>query len=85
MNRDNWTCQICGTTKNSLTVHHFYYTPYKKAWEYDDDVLVTLCNSCHEVAHNEIPKISSLIAFSIVRNRKSFIDVNECLKVGGFL
>lgn len=85
MERDNWRCCLCGTDKNSLTVHHLYYASSKKPYEYDDDALVTLCKDCHATAHNEISKISSLIAFSVLRERKDFIEVNECLKNGGII
>lgn len=85
MQRDNWRCTLCGTNKNSLTVHHLYYAYGKKPHEYDDESLVTLCRDCHETAHNEVAKISSLIALSVLKHRKTFIDVNECLKNGGII
>ena len=49
LERDNFTCQECGDKKNTLHIHHKYYLPNKKAWEYPDTALFTLCESCHEL------------------------------------
>ena len=85
MQRDAWRCQLCGTDKNSLTVHHLYYIKNKKPHEYDNEALITLCKDCHEATHNEIAKISSLISWSIVKKGKSFNQVNDVLKTGGLI
>lgn len=37
-----------------LTVHHKHYILQHKAWEYDDNDLVTLCNECHTRLHHAI-------------------------------
>lgn len=34
-----------------LNVHHKYYIEKRKAWEYDNKVLITLCENCHKVEH----------------------------------
>ena len=47
LNRDNFTCQDCGDTESQLQVHHKSYVFGNKAWEYDNDNLVTLCETCH--------------------------------------
>ncbi len=49
LERDNFTCQECGSDKNTLHIHHKYYLPNKKAWEHPDTGLVTLCKTCHEI------------------------------------
>lgn len=48
MSRDNFTCQICLDTEETLNVHHKSYDKNVKAWEYGNDRLVTLCETCHE-------------------------------------
>ena len=48
--RDMGMCQHCMTSKN-LDVHHKYYLEGKKAWEYPDAALLTLCRSCHSNFH----------------------------------
>ena len=48
LQRDNFTCQHCGSTEKSLQVHHLRYQKWKKPWEYDNSELLTLCHRCHE-------------------------------------
>ncbi len=50
--RDKYECRICGATKTQLDVHHLRYIMGRKAWEYDDGDLVTLCHKCHEELHS---------------------------------
>ncbi|MBP6234848.1 MAG: hypothetical protein KA270_00855 [Saprospiraceae bacterium] len=35
----------------NLHIHHLYYQINKKAWEYPNDALQTLCWECHELLH----------------------------------
>lgn len=52
MERDSFTCQSCGKKENvTLNVHHAYYEKGMKPWEYDDIMLVTLCEECHTQKH----------------------------------
>lgn len=46
--RDNWCCQKCFDDESTLTVHHKRYIPDRKPWDYPDELLITLCESCHE-------------------------------------
>jgi len=47
LERDEFTCQICFNTENTLHVHHCYYSKGRKPWEYEDSSLKTLCADCH--------------------------------------
>lgn len=47
MDRDEWTCRHCGTTTDTLTVHHTVYWRNREPWDYNDDELITLCEQCH--------------------------------------
>ncbi|TWI01242.1 hypothetical protein IQ05_00815 [Flavobacterium tiangeerense] len=54
-----------------LNIHHKYYQLGKKAWEYEDNALITLCNICHKNEHknNKIPKLnqeSKIIGYSVL-------------------
>lgn len=49
--RDGNACRFCGAKDVVLNVHHLEYRPFCKAWEYDNDLLVTLCRKCHEKQH----------------------------------
>ena len=56
--RDAEKCIICGNT-TSLEVHHRQYhylnqsKTFKAPWDYDDHLLITLCNSCHQRGHRK--------------------------------
>jgi len=40
-----------------LEVHHLYYIWKKFPWEYNKSALITLCDNCHELQHQQITKI----------------------------
>lgn len=54
MQRDNFVCSrcLCDNYENQLEVHHIKYLKNKKAWEYPDYFLVTLCRDCHQLEHD---------------------------------
>ena len=61
-----------------LNVHHKYYVLGKKPWEYEDNALVTLCESCHQKRHEKpIPKYKSLLDKDLVGY------CNPCDRCGG--
>ena len=45
--RDEWACQVCFDSENTLNVHHRWYENDREPWEASDDALVTLCEDCH--------------------------------------
>jgi len=47
MERDGFSCRICGAEERTLNVHHKIYYKGRHPWEYHDDELVTLCEECH--------------------------------------
>ena len=51
MERDNHRCMICGEDSVLLNVHHLRYRKDAEPWEYDDRELVTLCEDCHKMVH----------------------------------
>ena len=48
MSRDNFKCCNCGTDKVNLQVHHLDYYDYKRPWDYPENLLITLCEKCHQ-------------------------------------
>ncbi len=56
--RDNNKCINCGST-NLLQVHHKQYHirresgNFKKPWEYNENLLITLCSNCHHLGHEK--------------------------------
>lgn len=51
LQRDKFTCQICGDKKTELHVHHIAYLKGRMAWDYSDKLLATVCSECHESIH----------------------------------
>jgi 5-methylcytosine-specific restriction endonuclease McrA len=54
--RDLNQCVICKSS-NTLQVHHRQYhflrrlNEFKNPWEYDNNLLITLCETCHNRGH----------------------------------
>lgn len=48
LSRDEFSCQLCYDTSTTLHVHHRLYIKGNEPWEYDEKLLVTLCETCHE-------------------------------------
>jgi|SRR5690554_5054479 len=54
--RDQHKCIICHSV-NSLQVHHRQYhfsrtlNSFKNPWEYENHLMVTLCENCHQKGH----------------------------------
>lgn len=48
-NRDSWECQVCTEAGKTLAVHHKKYVPGRNPWDYDDNLLTTLCEPCHKL------------------------------------
>ena len=87
MQRDNFTCRICGKQAadgTTLNVHHIQYRRGAKPWEYDDNELVTLCEYCHKKEHDDIKsviydlKIGDFITYyhSDFKNSGVIYDIN---------
>lgn len=61
LQRDDFTCQICGCKDKMLHVHHTAYERNKMIWEYPDEMLITMCNECHSLEHNMDNLITKLL------------------------
>jgi 5-methylcytosine-specific restriction endonuclease McrA len=48
MANDNWACTLCGDTASELMVHHKDYISNTNPWDYPDNLLTTLCSTCHQ-------------------------------------
>lgn len=59
--RDEWTCQSCGSKDNNLQVHHLKYFTGLEPWEYEPHYLVTYCETCHNTEHHRDQISESLI------------------------
>lgn len=50
LQRDNFTCQLCGDAETELHVHHQSYVKGCQPWEYDLPNFTTYCKHCHAAA-----------------------------------
>ena len=65
MERDGWKCTSCGCGEGvTLNVHHTYYERGRAPWEFEDDSLITLCETCHGLLSGAIKEISRHISFA---------------------
>jgi 5-methylcytosine-specific restriction endonuclease McrA len=55
LERDNWTCQICGKTilEIQLHVHHMDPVAQNPMFQNDMDSCITLCKGCHGMVHKQ--------------------------------
>ena len=71
LNKYDFQCRLCYDRESTLVVHHKYYLPKLKAWEYPNDCYICLCEDCHTKIHaaikNEDIMNQTLIKFLIKR------------------
>lgn len=75
MQRDDFTCQICGAKDKTLHVHHTTYIQGRSIWEYPDKMLITLCEDCHEIEH----KLNTFIPDWIKQLKEDGITATELM------
>lgn len=63
LNRDKFQCVLCGNDNETLHVHHKIYKSGKKPWEYENSLLVTLCDGCHENEKNNMEHYLNCLHF----------------------
>jgi 5-methylcytosine-specific restriction endonuclease McrA len=73
MKRDGFKCRVCGSEEEQLQIHHLYYLPKTKPWEYDDEAMVTVCHEHHRQLTEDLSKLSGIIAFKILRKKYNII------------
>ena len=76
LERDNFSCTSCGGKEKQLHVHHGYYEKNILLWDYIDETLHTLCDDCHELAHEELLEVKKRIAYL---NPKDISKLNEII------
>jgi len=85
LKRDDYKCVICGTSLHKLEVHHLCYLPDLLAWEYDIELMVTVCKKHHYELTYDLPKISGLISLECLKSNidlTTIIDILKSLKNG---
>lgn len=71
LDRDNWTCQSCFDTESTLHVHHLEYRQGNDPWDYTNNLLCTLCESCHAFEHEAKENTLQLLSNEF-NNKKMF-------------
>ena len=72
MQRDNFTCKDCGDTESQLQVHHKAYIYGNNIWEYDNESLITLCESCHSIITDMKRIIKSRIDYQFISGEQLY-------------
>lgn len=80
LKRDGYCCTICGSNMHKLEVHHLCYFPDLLIWEYDDELMKSVCGKHHHQLTYDMPKISGLIAFECIKVNIDLINIINILK-----
>lgn len=62
-------------------VHHKYYKLGSKAWEYEDDALITVCVDCHKAVHST----EEIFVYSQIGDKLYKTDVCDRCEGSGYL
>lgn len=62
LEKNGFECSCCGDSESQLHVHHRQYFKGRKVWEYADDELEVLCDSCHEEAHHTVDELKEVLS-----------------------
>jgi len=73
---EGFSCECCGDVETTLHVHHNAYIKGRFVWEYSNDQLSVLCESCHSNTHQKIDEL---------RNSLSRISPHSVDEVLGFV
>jgi len=79
LKRDDYSCVICGSNIHKLEVHHLCYLPDLLIWEYDNELMQTVCSKHHTQLTYDLPKISGLIAFNCLKENIDLNTINDIL------
>jgi hypothetical protein len=47
-------CAVCRRSDTQTQVHHIFYDPSLKLWEYQSDDVMLLCTDCHKAFHEQL-------------------------------
>lgn len=83
LERDKWTCQKCFDNGSTLNVHHKHYLKNKAPWDYPDELLVTLCDDCHDTEKANTKNTQESILYAL---RTHFLteDITE-ISIGFYM
>lgn len=70
-----WKCEDCGDKEETLNVHHCHYLQGKEPWEHPDNLLMSLCETCHPI-RQEIERTIHINVASVLRD-KTLEEIRE--------
>lgn len=73
-------CECCKQSGKILQVHHLFYEPDKKLWDYQHDEVMVLCENCHKELHEQLKKFRKYV-FKYL-SPQQFQVLNGALLVG---
>ena len=73
-----WECENCGAKDKTLHVHHKYYEAGREPWDYLEDDLMCLCETCHNTEHRSQKIIKGLIKELGVDHQSQLIGFLRC-------
>jgi hypothetical protein len=62
MESTGFKCESCQSETNTLNVHHKQYIPNRDVWDYENEQLAVLCQSCHEYMHLQKDLLNEVIS-----------------------
>lgn len=61
LSKNKFACEVCGDDEETLHVHHIIYHPMRDPWNYEDNELQCLCESCHKEIEEFIKRATEAI------------------------
>jgi len=75
--RDCWACARCGDDSSTLSIHHLHYEPGRNPWDYENDKLITLCQTCHHEDYEYMPQAIATLNRAVKEAGFSPTDIEE--------
>jgi hypothetical protein len=81
--RDGWKCRKCSRGDKTLNIHHLIYLPNKEPWEYNNKMLLTLCEDCHLEESNKDEQAAFDEGLCLVFRSSGFFnrDIHDIISV----
>jgi len=77
LERDRFACQYCGDNESTLHVHHLVYNKGGEPWDIEDNMLLTVCESCHGLEHDNRDKAEKSLIKALKETAVNYDGVNE--------
>lgn len=81
LQRENFTCESCQSTTNTLHVHHKTYVFGNDPWDYPDTNFSVLCDFCHEYEEYYKEEVKGIIHDLLIMGFDSKSIYEQLLKL----